>query len=48
MFELTDKHKVHSYKATWDSYVDSLKQNGVDSVTGMSIVCLLFYLHKAE
>lgn len=37
-FELTDKHKVHSYKTTWDSYLGSLKQNkSGESVTGMIV-----------
>jgi hypothetical protein len=43
-FELTDKPKVHSYKTTWDSYLDSLKQNkGGESVTGMITFQPLFW-----
>jgi hypothetical protein len=48
-FELTDKHKVHSYKTTWDSYLDSLKHNkSGESVSGMIIFHPLSCLHKAE
>ena len=38
-FELTDKHKVHSYKTTWDSYLGSLKQNkSGESVRGVIVL----------
>ena len=48
-FELTDKHKVHSYKTTWDSYLDSLKQNkSGESVTGMIAVHISYCLHRGD
>jgi hypothetical protein len=48
-FELTDKHKVHSYKTTWDSYLGSLKQNkSGESVTGMRVYHPSYYLHKGD
>jgi hypothetical protein len=48
-FELTEKDKVHSYKTTWHSYLDSLKKNkSTANVTGMIIVPLLSYLHKGK
>jgi len=48
-FELTDKHKVHSYKTTWDSYLDSLKQNkSGESVTGMIVFHTSYCLHKRD
>ena len=36
MFELTEKDKSHSYKSTWDSYLDSLKQYK-QAETGMQV-----------
>lgn len=46
-FELTDKHKVHSYKTTWNSYLDSLKQNKTgESVTGMIVFHTSFVCTK--
>jgi hypothetical protein len=48
-FELTEKDKVHSYKTTWSSYLDLLKQNkSAEHVTGMIVVPLLSYLHKRK
>jgi len=48
-FELTDKHKVHSYKTTWDSYLDSLKQNkSGESVTGMIVFHTSYCLYKGD
>jgi hypothetical protein len=48
-FELTEKDKVHSYKTTWHSYLDSLKQSkSAGNVTGTIVVPLLSHLHKRK
>lgn len=48
-FELTDKHKVPSYKTTWDSYLDLLKQNkSGESVTGRTVFHTSYCLHKGD
>jgi len=41
MFELMEKDKVDCYKSTWNSYLDSLKQNKGVEMTGMVIVPLV-------